>query len=305
MFKIIPLLCSLFLCFTIECTFQDDLSDSIQSTSSKYLTLRHREGKGLGYSQGYTSLDLFLAKALCNDRIIPFVNLKGHVFNNGRFAGNAGIGLRMWDPSDNRIWGMNFFFDSLASSHLSYKQVSFGLEALSNEFEVHINGYLPVGHKKTPIYTLSYDLISGFLAKAREQFAMAGIDVEIGNHFCHLYYLDFYAGIGPYYYTGRSRRTENAFRSTRKEAVGGRLRVTTAFLNLFNLEGLAAYDSRFKWTGQIALSLNIPFGGCDVCSPFECNQRFFQPVVRNEIIVVDRINRFSSNPEILDPERKE
>lgn len=273
--------------------------------------LSHTEGKGLGYSLGYTSLDLFLAQAYCEGQIVPFVNLKGHAFNNGRFAANAGLGLRWSDASCSRVWGANFFYDSLNAKHLPYHQVSLGLEMLGEAWDVRVNGYLPVGHKRTNIYTLSYDFSNGFLAKAREQFAMGGIDAEIGYHFCKMQYLDLYAGIGPYYYRGRAPETENAFRSKHKEAFGGRLRALVDFLTYFELEGVTSYDSRFKWTGQVTLSVYIPFDWfCsfgdylddDVCAPCGLMSRLYQPVVRNEIIVVDRINRFSSNPLILDPE---
>ncbi len=280
----------------------------VQNPGSKSILFSHTEGKGLGYSQGYSSLDLFLAQPVCDSQLIPFVDLRGHVFNHGRFATNAGLGLRWLNSCDNRVWGINFFYDSLLSARRPYHQVSFGLETLGETWDLRVNGYLPIGRKKTPIYTLDYDFSSGFLAKAREQFAMGGIDVELGRRFCKMQYFDLYAALGPYFYFGRSQKTENAFRATRKDAIGGRLRASAAFLTYFELEGVASYDSRFNWTGQATLSLNIPFdwicfwNQAKICAPDRVKEKLFQPVKRNEIIVVDRIQRSSSNPAILDPE---
>lgn len=312
---------AVFFCFGCLFASNAPLECSSELSSYEYLQpmqnplfncigLSHTEGKGLGYSQGYSSLDFFLAHPVCETKIIPFIDVRGHIFNNDKFALNAGAGLRWFNPCSTQMWGVNCFYDSLQTDHLTYHQVAFGLEVLSKTWDLRINGYLPVGHKKTPIYRLFYNFSSGFLAKAREQFAMGGIDAELGYHFCAIQSIGLYLGAGPYFYRGRSQKTENAFRAIRKEIVGGRLRASALFLNYFELEGITAYDSRFNWTGQVTLSLSIPFNWfcslgkqeSDCVTRCQRKERAFQPVLRNEMIVIDRINRFSSNPEILDPE---
>lgn len=303
----------LIICMPVECSLQMPFlegGEGIRNPCSKSIIFSHTEGKGLGYSQGYSSLDLFLAQPFCGVRFTPFVDLRGHVFNDGRFAANGGLGLRGLNLCDNRVWGINFFYDSLLSARLPYHQVSLGLEALGETWDVRVNGYLPIGRKKTPIYKLDYDFSSGFLARAREQFAMRGIDGELGYHFRKMQYFDLYAGLGPYFYFGRSEKTKNAFRAIRKNAIGGRLRASAAFLSYFELEGVTSYDSRFNWTGQVNLSLNIPFdwtyfgNQAEICTLDRVKERLFQPVKRSEIIVIDRIRRYSSNPAILDPENE-
>lgn len=124
-----------------------------------------------------------------------------------------------------------------------------------------MNGYLPVGRTRTPLYAFSYrnPLFEGFLVKGTEQFAMKGLDAEVGYHFCRIPCMDLYAGAGPYYYCGRSAATENAFRKVYKCLVGGRLRVCASFLNYVTLEGSTTYDSRFNWGGQVFLAVHLPF----------------------------------------------
>jgi len=260
----------------------------------------HTEGKGLGYSKGYTSLDLFLSKPLCQTTFLPFVDLRGHVFNDGKYASNIGLGLRWDNTCCEQIWGIYCFYDSLKTGHRPYHQISLGLEAISENWEVHLNGYLPVGRTKTSLYAFVYKSLSasGFLLKGREQFAMRGVDYEVGYRCSNLY-----VGLGPYCYWGRSAATENVFRHAHKHTIGGRLRASVSFLRYFQLDAVTTYDPRFKWGGQFTLAVCLPFDlfRCreDVC---HFNERLYQPVVRNEIMVIDRINRYSTNPEILNPQ---
>lgn len=285
------------------------LNGALCSLESSSVTLSHTEGRGLGYSQGYTSVDLFLAQPSYCDYITPFIDLRGHAFNDSRFAGNAGAGLRWLSPYQ-QILGVNFFYDSFETFQLTYQQIGVGFEALSDTWEFHANGYFPFGSTKTQIYTLSYgSFADGFLAQADEQFAMNGADAELGYRLYNTPYINFYAGIGPYYYWGRSESTENAFRAIRKDFFGGRLRASATFFNFFKLEGITTYDSRFKWCAQVKLSLEIPLGGCSCsqqscasCTPCSLRERLFQPVVRNEMMVINHITRTSSDPNILDPE---
>ncbi|MES2121269.1 MAG: inverse autotransporter beta domain-containing protein, partial [Chlamydiota bacterium] len=191
----------------------------------EHISVSHTEGKGLGYSKGYSSLDLFLSQPFCYKHYVPFLDLRGHIFNDGKYAANAGLGLRWLNRRCSLIWGGNAFYDYLQTSHFHYNQVSVGLEALGKNWDARLNGYLPVGRKNTNIYRLSYDNLSpgGFLVEAREQLAMKGFDSEVGYDFCKTRFLQVRVGAGPYYYWGSSAATENAFRSTTKHAFGGRL----------------------------------------------------------------------------------
>jgi len=264
--------------------------------------ISHTEGKGLGYSVGYTSLDLFLSPSSKQTCWVPFADLSGHVFNDGNYASNLGLGFR-WLDDCHQSWGISGFYDTFQTSQRYYHQVGLGIEALSDTWDVRINGYLPIGRKNTPIYAFVYEDLSpsGFLLNAKTQFAMKGVDAEFGYHFSNLY-----VGIGPYYYCGKTSATENVFDARNKYALGGRLRVRSTFFNFFTLDAETTYDSRFNWTGQATLGVNIPFdfnfNQCAFFNNYSCILEMIQqPVIRNPMIVVDKIHRFSSDPEILDP----
>ena len=72
---------------------------------SMRITARHIEGRGVGYTQGYSTLEMFLAPPASVDKsFLPFLDLRGHIFNKGKPAANAGFGLRF---IGNHIFGIN------------------------------------------------------------------------------------------------------------------------------------------------------------------------------------------------------
>ena len=77
-------------------------------TVYSHLDFRHRDPRGLGYEEGYTTGDLFIGFQVCDDWLI-LLNPRGHFFNNGRFASNIGLGTRFsfcdW------VFGANAYYD--------------------------------------------------------------------------------------------------------------------------------------------------------------------------------------------------
>ncbi len=305
-------------------------TSTIKDPCPEHISVSHTEGKGLGYSKGYSSLDVFWSQPYASKKVVPYVDLRGHIFNDGKYAANAGFGFRYLSDCYKQVWGGYAMYDYLQTSKRPYNQVGAGLEVLGENWDVRINGYVPVGKKKTNIYRFYYEdfdgkgegdpglglgalNLPGFAVKAREQFALNGVDTLAGYHLCRMRFLEFHVGAGPYYYWGNSAKTTNAFRSKHKHSFGGRFAIGLSFLDYVFLEGLASYDALFKWTGQGTLVLSLPFdltfrlnkskknSACSESS-YCLKKRLYQPALRNEIIAVDSINRFSTSPQILDPE---
>ena len=112
---------------------------------SHRISISHIEGKGIGYKDGYTSLDLFFSDLHNNS--LPFLNLRGHIFDDGRLASNVGIGYRqLWRDY---VFGGNIYYDYRNTHRLNYNQISAGFEVLGKRWDFRINGYLPVGAKAT------------------------------------------------------------------------------------------------------------------------------------------------------------
>lgn len=280
------------------------------------IAVSHTAGKGLGYSTGYTSLDLFLRMPIVHQDLISFADCRGHVFNNGMHAANVGLGFRHINTCYEMIYGFNVVYDYLKNSQASYNQVGMGFEILGGAWDFCCNAYIPVGHVRKNIYRFNYafyeqlkneeatDLTFGL--KAREQLALKGVDTLFGYRFCKMGLADLHVRGGPYCYFGRSAKTKNAFNSKHEFAVGGRFLVDVLFKDYFVLTGTTTYDHLFKWCGQVTLAINIPFDVFSQKQQVECpsytlNNRLYERLERNEIITIDHLTRFTNNPNVLDP----
>lgn len=256
-------------------------------------TARYTSPQGIGYNHGYSTIELFLTPyKICNKRWLPFIDLRGHVFDNGRFAANAGMGLRYL--AKKRVWGGNVYYDYRDTNRQHYNQIALGLESLGKLFDYRINGYLPVGWKQSHRYNSVFSSFQGhsMLVQSKYDFALGAINAEIGAHVNSLKKVPLYFAAGPYYMSGKGATTW-----------GGCLRASISFFsNYVRIEGNIAYDHFFKWTGQGQVGIRIPFGGkCKVKrnENQSCGQttvisyRAMQPVERNEIIPVGKQNIIS------------
>ncbi len=248
------------------------------------VSIRHIESKGLGYNQGYTTLEgFFVPLSALNTRWVPFLDVRGHIFNNSKPAANAGIGLRY---IESRVWGGNIYYDYRKTRERNYNQVSFGFESLGRYLDYRINGYFPVGKHKGSLSDASFDHFSGnslYLAR-KQELALKGTNAEVGVHIAKVKGIDFYSALGPYYFANDTKHT-----------FGGEFRIGMDVLNILRIEGNTSYDHLFKWIGQGQISLSYAFtpkkmsrkekkGSCSFHGLVR--DRAFQRVDKQEIIVV-------------------
>ncbi len=212
-------------------------------------TLRHIEAKGVGYGTGYSTLELFFTSPrLWVEELTPFLDLRGHIFDNGRLAANAGLGIRYLAA---RIWGANIYYDYRQTHHHQYNQVSAGIETLGELLDFRLLGYFPVGSTTSSYYDPTFSHFSGnsLYINQKRQFAYISANAEMG---CSLNFFEsmplYFAG-GVYYLHGKG-----------SYAVGGELRANITFADCFKLEASGSYDHIFKWIGQGQFGLSVPFG---------------------------------------------
>ena len=254
--------------------------------SSLKMRVRHIEPQGVGYDQGYTSFDLFIGMRNAPDFLLPFLDLRAHVFDNGRPAVNAGLGFRFLTSS--WVFGANCYYDYRKTKHYHYNQLGLGFEALGSVFDVRLNGYLPLGTKKSPYfgpYESSHFEGNYLMAKRKFEFAMSGLNAEVGRYLRREKNGAVYAAVGPYYFYNQG-----------ENAGGGAARLSATFYDTLKCEANASYDPVFKWIGQGQISLIFSFGprekreqkknGC-ARIPILWD-RTTEPVERNEIIVLDK-----------------
>lgn len=256
------------------------------------ISARHIERGGIGYNQGYTTFEGFFsanphARAW---KLQPFLDLKAHVFDDGKAAMNVGVGLRK--IIRNRVYGFNTYYDFRKFNQLDYNQVGLGVETLGQRWDLRVNGYVPVGEKITTPYENDFLEFSGhemiLLQKYRE--VMTGFNAELGIHFGKNKYCDFYATAGTYYFKDREKIGTNFW--------GGKARLLIKFKKYWTIEFSNSYDKVFCDRFQGQLTLSIPFGGGGSCAQntdgiqsyhsrdLLC-ARMVQSVDRQEIIVIE------------------
>lgn len=283
-----------------------DICQTSQANESpRHFNVHHVEGKGLGYAEGYTSIGAFYAVPDLCETFIPFADLRGHIFNDSKFAATAGFGLRYQSDWLTQIWGINAYYDFREESRQNYHQVGGGLEILGAEWGLRANSYWPVDRTHTNIYRFNYTdhLPFGFGLRAREQLALRGVDTLFSYRFCNPCFHG-EIGAGPYYYWGKSAKTKNAFTAKTLHGFGGRLSLNIFLIDYFSIEAATTYDSLFQWGGQGIATITIPFDLFNFWYESSCclSDRLYDSPKRNEIITVDHITRFTRDPRVLDPD---
>ncbi|MFI5334542.1 MAG: inverse autotransporter beta domain-containing protein [Chlamydiales bacterium] len=293
------LLTTCFACFACAENINNFSSkEAAKSPKPSWLSIRHIEGKGIGYKSGYTTLDIFsgLHNASC---FLPFINLRGHIFDNGRWAANAGSGFRYLKSGDaSRIYGANLFYDVRRTKDQTFHQIGAGVETFGTRWDFRTNAYLPVGKKQSNYSSWSFDRFKEhhLILEKKATFSMYGVDAEMGVHLLKKSPFHLYAAAGTYYFTKTSGR----------DAIGGKARIKSDFRKMVAIELSGSYDTLFKGIVQGELSLSIPFGprkkakaNPTTASASSGETKFFQErmyqnVDRAEIIVLSKLKKHTT-----------
>lgn len=272
-------------CFAAAfCTAEDNACGKAPKSIRAYL--KHIEPGGIGYSEGYSTLEVFIMPFEHKEDVFtPFLDLRGHVFNDCKCASNVGIGMRCLSSW---VWGFSAYWDYRKTSRHAYNQVTLGAEALGEYVDFRANGYISVGDARSHLYAATplgfEDGHQMFLHK--REFSLQGANGEIGVHLDWFETMPLYVAAGPYFLAGGKRETW-----------GGQLRAAVDVYEYVRIEGNTSYDRLFEWIGQGQISVVIPFGpkrrvlaseerGCATQTALE--KRMVQRIDRAEIIPVHR-----------------
>ena len=215
---------------------------------------KHREHGGVGYDTGYTTLEAFLTPNWIK-HLQPFLDARGHVLNNGTFASNLGIGMRyLLDPSSWALGG-NFYFDFRDLGKQNAYQFGLGLEALSQNIDFRVNGYIPFAgtHLASDSPSLIPEGYSLFY-QSRLRAVLANIDAEVGFPILRGP-INLYMALGSYYLFGRSIRSCDF-----GNAWGGKTRLAARVYDGIELAFDTYFDRIFHFNPQGVISLSYPLG---------------------------------------------
>lgn len=256
--------------------------------------IRYTTPRGIGYSEGYTTLEGFILPSCCNT-VVPFVDIRAHLFDNGKFASNTGIGCRYL--VQNRVLGINTYYDYRNYLNKSYHSASIGMESLGEIYDLRINAYIPFGKGPSNFYNSMFNSFNqnNLIIDSSKNFILGGLSGEAEIHFDAISNLPLHFALGPYYLSGKYASTWGG------EMRGG----IELFSKYCRLEGKVSYDHYFKWIGQVEIGVKIPIGsGCAPCGlKSVCLNRLVQPVVKHEIIPVGKYvsQSIAINPETNAP----
>lgn len=181
------------------------------------ISARHVAGAGVGHTNSYSSLDWFLPLLPAeSDSTMWFGDFRGLIFNDGEFGSNVGTGYRWFVEDQNRIYGINGYWDTRNDNSLLFNQAGIGVESLGQIFDFRANGYTPAvndTYQQGDLYFSGNGLILPSTS------ALSGMDAEAGVNFPTFYQISTSLFGGGYYYD--SNHTI--------EAAGWRVRAEAAF----------------------------------------------------------------------------
>jgi len=250
------------------------------AAATSQLELRHREKNGVGYTQGYTTADYLLTHSFGKPEIL--LNLRGHIFDDGRFASNAGLGFRYPVKDDKWLLGINAFYDFRESKHLLANQAGAGIEILKRKIDFRINGYLPFGDRVHEHKRFSRFTGNEIIVRQKGVAALPCAEFEIGLPLTRHFYL----AAAPYYLF-KERKSGLNFGN----AWGGKMRFTIDLDRYFSIGAAATYDPIFKTTVQGMIAFRIPFGKFPKETPRKKRNLREVPIFRNEIIPLEKKKR--------------
>ena len=305
---LIRLCISFLISFASLISIQDRPAYSTECWSSEKqhyrMGLRHIEAGGIGYDKGYTTLEGFFAPNPNISKVMPFLDVQGHGFDNGQIATNVGFGIRKIVGC--RVFGANVYYDYRNAANSNYNQMGFGIESLGKRWDFRVNAYVPIEKNISfdEIYEFGGFSENNMMLSQNYHFSMKGMNANIGVHFGTNKVCDFYACAGTYFYAGQIG----------PHIWGGKASFMVRFNKYVTLEVSNSYDIMFLNRFQVQLGFSIPFGTAThepEIGDYSCCDtsdlllsRMTQPVQRQEIIVLDQNQDVAAiNPQTGQPYR--
>ena len=247
------------------------------------LNLKRTQGRGIGFHKSYTSLDLFLTLPYYAE-VVPYLDLRGHYFDDAKWAANGGAGVRLLVPEINSVLGANAYYDCRLGERRHYQQIGVGLEWLTPYFEFTANGYIPFGKTKSGIFDQRLIGFQGhhFLIQRKRELALGGAELEVGYRWPRTRFFELYTGLGAYYLTG-----------SQKHVLGVQGVVSGQFWRFFSIDLKCSHDHLFHTSFQGVFTVSLPFG-YEPRVPYSCESNtnlqrlLYRPIERREIIALDK-----------------
>lgn len=259
-----------------------------ENVGTYQMNLEFASGRYIALDENYGTLSLFAVPASSWNAVHFLIDIKGLKFENSNWAASGGLGFRVWDNKRKKAYGFNVFYDHRDQKRNSFHQVGVGFELLSNVWELHLNGYLPVG-KRSFLYSSNIldNFTDGFFATvSKYQYALYGAEFTGGRRFWLGDDLSIYIAPGFYYYDSKDIKSIQGIQGTAE----------LLWNDMVSFKLNASYDSRFRGRVQGVVALDIPLGR--ICSNVieSCQSMILgRPVRRNDAIFIKNCRSVESN----------
>ena len=164
------------------------------------ISARHVAGEGVGHTTSYSSLDWFLPLLPAeSDSTMWFGDFRALIFNDAEFGSNVGTGYRWFVEDQNRIYGINGYWDTRNDNSLLFNQAGIGVESLGQIVDFRANGYTPAVND-----TYQHQVRNAYFQDNRlfvpSTAALSGMDAEAGVNFPTFYQTSTSLFGGGYYF---------------------------------------------------------------------------------------------------------
>jgi len=205
------------------------------------LAARHTQGDGVGYQDGYTSVDWFLPLLANQPDSLWFGDFRAILSTDAEFSSNFGTGYRWYEPEQNRIYGANIFWDTRQLDDFNFNQLGIGLQSFGEIIDLELNGYVPAVND-THQQSVQF---SGNNLLVHSANAQSGMDFMLGYNVPPM--LDFHTRVlgGAYFFD--SHRTPRT--------TGWRVRLETALQDWLAFSATAQDDEIFGRTVTVSAEL--------------------------------------------------
>ncbi|MBW4576311.1 MAG: right-handed parallel beta-helix repeat-containing protein [Aphanothece sp. CMT-3BRIN-NPC111] len=259
-------------------------------------------GPGVGYESSFGSIEGFVPLLQTPGQNLTY--FQGRLListDDAQLGGNALVGHRIYNPTNNRILGGYLAYDIRDTGNSTFNQLGAGVESLGESFDVLANAYIPIGDTRQTVGETTFNSVSfsnptfqtNFLALMREQqqqinrrleAALTGFDAEAGVRIARLGRQGNLRGYGGlYYYDGPGISS----------FVGGRARLEARLTDTFRLGLLLQGDDHFGTNLVFSVGASFPGSGYrGINKQEQVLARLGESVARQENIAVDE--RFES-----------
>jgi len=249
-------------------------------------------GQGIGYCNGYTSLAAFFAPNYPPKPTFPFLDIRGHYFEDDGYAVNVGVGARHLAEEKPWIFGWNGFYDYRGGGcNHAFHQIGFGVEAIGRRVGFQLNGYIPLGHKRRLRKCVFDDYQGGyFMINRQYETSFSGFNLAMSWMVFEkkLFGMDILGG--TYFLAGRLSPM----------AWGGQVTIQARYSDYVSIGMNVSHDPIFGTLFQGKLEFILPLYRFSSLKNRKSVQGFsnrviYQPVKRMEILPLEKRQCWESN----------